>query len=497
MRDLQERFADLDLLEIPEMRSTVDARIAENQLVPDTAPVRPLPTPRWRGPLVAVGTAAAIVIAVAAAVFITRGVATTEGPIEASVAPSTPTTIPAVDVQSLDWMLTELDRSLAGHDGAELVSVTTGGPGFVAVGSTICPGTSGCNDDAAVWTSTDGISWERVPHDPDVFGSGTDRPTDRGLQAMEDVASVGSRVVAVGMALDEEDRPGLYAAIWTSVDGNRWSRVQFDREVFGSHLPSSLDGDGTWIHSVAVGGPGFVAVGADSGAAAVWTSPDGVTWTRVPHDPEVFGDGEPWLAMNAVTAGGPGLVAAGHGERYSGAAIWTSPDGIEWSRVPHDEAVFGGVGFQLILDVTAGATGVVAVGLEDVPDPHTEFGTRAAIWTSPDGIAWMRVPHDPAIFGEGADERQMSSIAATDRGFVAVGNHVWVSSDGLTWALAQDVPTPESPPEGPDWWSANWWEMDDITVGPNGLVTVGTAGWYRVDGEAKPQPAVWTATPRD
>jgi hypothetical protein len=48
--------------------------------------------------------------------------------------------------------------------------------------------------------------------------------------------------------------------------------------------------------------------------------------------------------MSAVVAGGPGLVAVGHDDagEDEDAAVWTSPDGLVWSRVPHDEAVFGG-----------------------------------------------------------------------------------------------------------------------------------------------------------
>ncbi len=68
------------------------------------------------------------------------------------------------------------------------------------------------------------------------------------------------------------------------------------------------------MHSVTAGGPGLVAVGWDESGgdsdAAVWTSPDGITWSRVPHDEAVFG-GEADAGMSTVTAGGPGLVAVG------------------------------------------------------------------------------------------------------------------------------------------------------------------------------------------
>ena len=53
--------------------------------------------------------------------------------------------------------------------------------------------------------------------------------------------------------------------------------------------------------------------------------------------------------------------------------VWTSVDGITWSRVPHDEAVFGGEGDQEISSVTAGGPGLVAVG---------ESNGDAAIWVA-------------------------------------------------------------------------------------------------------------------
>ena len=103
--------------------------------------------------------------------------------------------------------------------------------------------------------------------------------------------------------------------------------------------------------------------------------------------------------MFSVTVGGPGLVAVGRDESGgdSDAAVWISVDGITWSRVPGDEAVFGGAGDQRIqrmVGVTVGGPGVVAVGREgSAPD------TDAAVWTSPDGITWSRIPDDEAVLG--------------------------------------------------------------------------------------------------
>ena len=63
--------------------------------------------------------------------------------------------------------------------------------------------------------------------------------------------------------------------------------------------------DGAGFLGVVAADPGFVAVGESGGNAAVWTSVDGLTWSPVPHDEAVFG-GEGTWAMGYVTRGGPG-----------------------------------------------------------------------------------------------------------------------------------------------------------------------------------------------
>jgi hypothetical protein len=66
-------------------------------------------------------------------------------------------------------------------------------------------------------------------------------------------------------------------------------------------------------------GPGLVAVGQDWSRAygyraAVWTSVDGITWSRIPHDENVFGGGGEY-SMRSVTVWGPDLVASGQNGR--------------------------------------------------------------------------------------------------------------------------------------------------------------------------------------
>ena len=100
---------------------------------------------------------------------------------------------------------------------------------------------------------------------------------------------------------------------------------------------------------------------------AVWTSPDGITWSRVPHDETVFG-GESNQSMEEVVAGGPGLVVVGWNQVGDNvdAAVWTSADGTSWTRVPHDEAILGGEGGQKMTSLAQGDSGLVGSRIDRV-----------------------------------------------------------------------------------------------------------------------------------
>jgi hypothetical protein len=376
---------------------------------------------------------------------------------------------------SLAWSRVPHDEAVFGDAGDQVFmnDVTAGGPGLVAVGSDNLLGGR-----AAVWTSPDGITWSRVPHDEAVFGGD-------GSQIMNGVTAAGPGLVAVGYSGPEEGE--LDAAVWTSPDGITWSRVPHDEVVFGGKGPVVMN-------SVTVGGPGLVAVGRagpmtpQEAVAAVWTSLDGITWSRVHHDEADFG-GRGNLFMNSVAAGGPGLVAVGgtHSwQRGDPAPVWTSPDGITWSRVPDDEAVFPGL--MEIRSVTAGGPGLVAVGYDSTEE-------SAAVWTSPDGVTWSRVPNDEAVFG-GEGDQVMNGVTVSERGLllVAVGSvmgpesvHsiVWTSPDGISWSRV---------PRDADAFGPGQVINSVTTAGP-GLVAVGY-GWV-AGAEPYPVAAAWVAASED
>ena len=320
------------------------------------------------------------------------------------------------------------------------------------------------------------LDWSRVPHDDAVF-SGSSEVLNNDVVVLElsmsDVAVGGPGLVAVGM--EEWPDVGTPSAIapsepvvWTSVDGTTWTRLPHNEAVFGS----------AGIGGVIAGGPGLIAVGSRSvvrgvvNDAVVWTSPDGITWSQVPHDEAVFGSAN----MNSVTPFGSGYVAVGGtgtGQIRSGNAVaWTSPDGMTWTRAPHiEKTTAGSTGQEGMSQVAAGSAGLVAIGHEwsDREEPFSP-----PIWNSRDGISWSRVTDDEAF--EGA---AIGSVLAGGPGFVVAGSvggdaAVWTSPDGIIWSR---VPHDEAVFGGS--------EIASVARGGPGFVAVGSAG---------PDAAAWTST---
>lgn len=392
---------------------------------------------------------------------------------DAAAVPPSSTTSPPDGIggasESVTWSRVAHDEDILGGGGEQQMNgVVAGGPGLVAVGSD----ESGGDQDAAVWTSSDGVNWSRVAHDEAVLGG-------EGPQRMLSVTASGQGVVAVGAGSNGSDGP-VDGMVWTSPDGLEWSRVPHDEAVFG--------GDGVEeILSVAAGGPGFVAVGTElpPSDAVVWVSPDGFSWSRISDDLGVMsGDGN--QSSWGVASGPRLLVNVGRDEFAGtwGAAVWTSPDGVAWSRVPDDESVLGAR--DVLISVIAGGPGFVAVGAYDADSDRD-----AAVWVSSDGVTWSRIAHDADVFG-GAGIQSMAAAASGATGFVAVGwdesggfsdAAAWTSPDGVRWSR---VPHNEGVFGG-----ERDQEMLSVTAGGPGFVAVGLDG---SSGSVDFDAAVWIGT---
>jgi len=259
-----------------------------------------------------------------------------------------------------------------------------------------------------------------------------------GYQSMNAVAYDGDRFVAVG---GESSGSSERAAVWTSQDGEEWTRIE-DVSVPG-------DPELAGMNSVIAGGPGFVAVGTiwnwtgvedQSAEPVVWTSQDGEEWTRI-EDVSVPGDAE-LAGMNSVIAGGPGLIAVGwdfNRERFEGnAVVWTSVDGTSWEHVAAQGTEFSG---GEMYDIAPYMGGYVAVGTDrDRMFTWTRGCTSSdecpeAAWTSPDGIVWARVDSDAFVL----DWSTMYSVATSGTQIIAVGSQdhtaIWTYDPDTKWAL--------------------------------------------------------------
>jgi hypothetical protein len=341
-------------------------------------------------------------------------------------------------------------------------AVASGKGRLVGVGDGCAVSLSTCH--AAVWTSDDhGRTWARVPDGP-VFDVGSYTPGRRG--EMTDVISTGAGFIGVGRALVGGVRR---AAVWTSPDGLTWDRVPDGAGFrFGT------------MEAIVAGGPGFVAVGSvvegATARAAVWTSPDGLTWTRAPDDggrtfdlggPGTFADGRLHGSMTDVAVTPSDLVAVGStcapapaGGSCSGVA-WASHDGIRWERL---SASFSGNPYSM----ATWGTSLIAVG-----DDGAETGVRA--WLSGDGRSWAIAGALPAfqgtLVGVAAAGTRLVAIAASEAHQTAV----YESWDGNAWR------TVASTASGLDAGVANGLVLDSST----GDVVV--VGW---DGRT-PAAAAW------
>jgi hypothetical protein len=146
---------------------------------------------------------------------------------------------------------------------------------------------------------------------------------------------------------------------------------------------------------------------------------------------------------------------------------------------PHDEAVFGGSSEQILNDVVWTGSRFVGVGLD-----RSGGDMDAAVWVSDDGEAWTRVPHDEGVFG-GAGDQWMKEVAHGPSGLVAAGitpgaasadlqdPAVWYSPDGMNWKrLTLFEPTPEAALQ----------YVIDVTVDLPGLPYLGAlVGWDRAN----------------
>ena len=203
------------------------------------------------------------------------------------------------------------------------------------------------------------------------------------------------------------------------------------------------------------GGPrGWMAEGDN----AIWTSPDGLSWTLAgTHGitPRHRGD-----SINLVTNTPGGFLAAGYQATSAGnqAVIWTSHDGVTWQRMTAAQ-----LGLQ--------QSGVTLQGI----DFATSHGTAtvisdrgSGIWLSTDsGAQWtpVTVPVDhgaqASISGVSFDGAGLIAVRPGKTASGAANGVAYFSPDGRTWQYAGTID------------AAGGWSPDAVKGSDYGFVVTG------------------------
>jgi hypothetical protein len=246
-------------------------------------------------------------------------------------------------------------------DAIGVAAVSTAGDGWIAMGTENQPCEIDCDlaiDRAMVWVSADAVHWARQPDSPVLRRA-----------AMTAVVRGGSGFVAVGRA--PRDPASMTfpadAVVWTSADGQAWSRVP-DSPVF--QAPVGTDQSfGAGMTGVAAGPEGLVAVGTvltqgAIGSALAWWSADAQTWSRAEGERFLYGQ-----LFTVATVPGGFLATGPSGEQSCLGGIWSSTDGRSWACVASDPS------FQGFAPYAAAASSAVevVVGLTTAPP-------KSAVW---------------------------------------------------------------------------------------------------------------------
>ncbi|MBC8156303.1 MAG: hypothetical protein H7Z72_25745 [Bacteroidetes bacterium] len=398
------------------------------------------------------------------------------------------------------------------QQGFNLNAITYAGSQFVGVGT-----------DNTVALSTDGTTWSKalVGTSDQLYGIAVDgsfvvavgrngrimRSINEGFSwsiqssgtanELRDVAYGGSVFVAVGEG----------GTILTSPNGSTWTPRssgttndllgvgygdgQFTAVGTFGTLLTSTNGT-TWIartsgtiedlRDVAYGSGKYVVVGGFTNNNVTLTSTNGVTWTGQSFT------GSADQPLNGITFGGGQFVSVG-----TNGLILTSPDGTTWANrtltlvTDLQDVVYAGGRFVTVGRVIRTSTDAITWQLTNAPDNTSRltgvaYGngrtvvvgnlyqgvTRGTVLTSTNGFAFTRTDH--GNFGI------IGGIVFAQGLFVAVGDNITTSPDGLTWTLRSS--------------NAATGQLGKITYGNGRFVAVGGSGRAAVSTDG----INWTAT---
>ena len=236
---------------------------------------------------------------------------------------------------AVSWSLVE-DPVLEGTAG-QMFGLAEGPTGLVGVGFD-CPDPEDVNcweslgfwdSRPAIWTSPDGLVWDRVVDDPAVFLEGR----------LLDVAATPWGWVAVGKGTPSTGGDDD-AVAYLSSDGVEWSRIDLPDRSDGG-LCERADAIAVSADRVSISGKCW-KLRSDSGSTrvpGVWMSDDGIEWTLI----ESFdGDAPRSGGSGRLTATDSGFLMVGAWEEDMRAgpshfSVWVSPDETTWEQTTFED----------------------------------------------------------------------------------------------------------------------------------------------------------------
>lgn len=196
------------------------------------------------------------------------------------------------------------------------------------------------------------------------------------------------------------------------------------------------------------------------------------------------------ISVSAVTSTADGFVAVGRETVGFGArsAVWSSPDGLNWVRLDADSEAFGDPDVERgdIAHSGIAMTDIAASGpiLVAVGEETSDDTWTAIAWRSTPDRGWERF----SLPGSPEGQFTMTGVVPTSTGFTAVGIDSRHVRDGL-----EDQVMVWTSPDGADWslTTAGFGPGDlihSMEIVGDRIIAVGSSG-----GSSRPLAAAWTS----